>query len=96
MFVCGRGQFFAKGFKHRIKWSCYAFAEHLEKTPADKKRQRKFFGLLSGYIVALTGHRKGVVLNMTRKEVKAAEKLKNGDRIIRVSTTMLSAKFVVW
>ncbi|XP_028428313.1 uncharacterized protein LOC114551467 [Perca flavescens] len=42
-----------------------------------------FFGLLSGYIVAVTGHRKGVVLNMTRKEVKAADKLKNGNRIIR-------------
>ncbi|XP_032365902.1 neurofilament light polypeptide [Etheostoma spectabile] len=58
--------------------------ESLEKRPAKKKKQRMFFGLLSGYIVALTGHRKGVVLNMTRKEVQAADKLKNGRHIIRV------------
>ncbi|KAA8577637.1 hypothetical protein FQN60_016055, partial [Etheostoma spectabile] len=51
---------------------------------SQKKKQRMFFGLLSGYIVALTGHRKGVVLNMTRKEVQAADKLKNGRHIIRV------------
>ncbi|XP_039667832.1 uncharacterized protein LOC120565842 isoform X2 [Perca fluviatilis] len=67
-------------------------SEHLEKTPADKKRQRTFFGLLSGYIVVLTGHRKGV-LNMTRKEVKAAEKLKNGDCIIRVEQHKTSRYF---
>ncbi|KAF1381122.1 hypothetical protein PFLUV_G00171240 [Perca fluviatilis] len=59
-------------------------SDSLEKHPTDKKRQRMFFGLLSGYIVAVTGHRKGAVVNMTRKEVKAADKLKNGDRIIRV------------
>ncbi|XP_039678107.1 uncharacterized protein LOC120572755 [Perca fluviatilis] len=61
-----------------------AALDSLEKHPTDKKRQRMFFGLLSGYIVAVTGHRKGAVVNMTRKEVKAADKLKNGDRIIRV------------
>ncbi|KAJ8004379.1 hypothetical protein DPEC_G00135080 [Dallia pectoralis] len=39
---------------------------------------------LGGYIVAVTGHRKGVLINLTRAEVKEADKLKNGDRIIRV------------
>ncbi|KAJ7985049.1 hypothetical protein DPEC_G00361110 [Dallia pectoralis] len=56
----------------------------LEKKTEAKKHQRMFFGLLGGYIVAVTGHRKGVLLNLTRAEVKEADKQKNGDRIICV------------
>ncbi|XP_071329108.1 uncharacterized protein DDB_G0284459-like [Trachinotus anak] len=56
----------------------------LEKHPEDRAHLKEFFGLLGGYIIATTGHRKGVVINMTTKEVKAAEKTKQGARIIRV------------
>ncbi|KAL7398836.1 hypothetical protein ABVT39_015968 [Epinephelus coioides] len=56
----------------------------LEKHPEDRACLKEFFGLLGGYIIATTGHRKGVVINMTTKEVKAAEKTKQGARIIRV------------
>ncbi|KAG7507767.1 hypothetical protein JOB18_043836 [Solea senegalensis] len=56
----------------------------LEKHPEDRACLKEFFGLLGGHIIATTGHRKGVVINMTTKEVKAAEKTKQGARIIRV------------
>ncbi|KAG7506554.1 hypothetical protein JOB18_008867 [Solea senegalensis] len=56
----------------------------LEKHPEDRACLKEFFGLLGGYIIATTGHRKGVVINMTTKEVKAAEKTKQGAHIIRV------------
>ncbi|KAL7385251.1 hypothetical protein ABVT39_018329 [Epinephelus coioides] len=56
----------------------------LEKHPEDRACLKEFFGLLGGYIIATTGHRKGVVINMTTKEVKAAEKTKQGARNIRV------------
>lgn len=48
-----------------------------------------FFGLLGGYIIAITGHRKGVVINMTTEEIETAEKTKGGARTIRVSTNMI-------
>ena len=60
----------------------------LEKHPENRARLKEFFGLLGGYIIAVTGHRKGVVINMTTKEVKEAEKTKQGARIIRVSANI--------
>ncbi len=62
----------------------------LERHPEDRARLKEFFGLLGGYIIATTGHRKGVVINMTTNEVKAAEKTKQGARIIRVSANIIT------
>ncbi|XP_060752887.1 uncharacterized protein LOC132863861 isoform X2 [Tachysurus vachellii] len=61
-----------------------AMLDDLEKQPENRPTLRIFFGFLGGYIVATTGHRKGVVINMTTEEVETAEKTKNGGRIIRV------------
>lgn len=47
------------------------------------------FGFLCEYIIAIAGHQKGVVINMTTKEVETAEQTKNGAHIIRVSIDML-------
>ncbi|KAK2829830.1 hypothetical protein Q7C36_017820 [Tachysurus vachellii] len=60
-----------------------AMLDDLEKQPENRPTLRIFFGFLGGYIVATTGHRKGVVINMTTEEVEKAEKTKNGGRIIR-------------
>ncbi len=49
---------------------------------------RKLFGLLGGFLIATTGHRKGVIINMSVKEVKTAEKTTRGHRVIRVSTNI--------
>lgn len=40
-------------------------------------------------MIAITGHRKGVVINMTSEEVETAERTKGGARIIRVSANMI-------
>ncbi|KAK2829831.1 hypothetical protein Q7C36_017821 [Tachysurus vachellii] len=60
-----------------------AMLDDLEKQPENRPILRIFFGFLGGYIVATTGHRKGVVINMTTEQVETAEKTKNGGRIIR-------------
>ncbi|KAF5880176.1 uncharacterized protein DAT39_023322, partial [Clarias magur] len=61
-----------------------AALDELEKRPTNRSALRLFFGFLAGYIIAITGHRKGVVINMTTEEVQTAEKAKDGARIIRV------------
>ncbi|KAF5879896.1 uncharacterized protein DAT39_023604 [Clarias magur] len=60
-----------------------AALDELEKRPTNRSALRLFFGFLAGYIIAITGHRKGVVINMTTEEVQTAEKAKDGARIIR-------------
>lgn len=44
----------------------------------------RLYGLLSGYIVCITGHRKGVITNVTVEEFAQAEEDELGRRIIRV------------
>ncbi|KAK3506416.1 hypothetical protein QTP70_015746 [Hemibagrus guttatus] len=61
-----------------------AALDDLEKQPENRAMLKLFFGFLSGYIIAITGHRKGVVINMTTEGVETAEKAKDGARIIRV------------
>ncbi|XP_019211339.1 uncharacterized protein LOC102079580 isoform X3 [Oreochromis niloticus] len=61
-----------------------AALDDLEKQPQNRTILKLFFGLLGGYLIAITGHRKGVVINMTTEEVEMAEKTKQGARIIRV------------
>ncbi|XP_026010597.1 uncharacterized protein LOC113013696 isoform X4 [Astatotilapia calliptera] len=61
-----------------------AALDYLEKQPQNRSIVKLFFGLLGGYIIAITGHRKGVIINMTTEEVDMAEKTKQGGRIIRV------------
>lgn len=73
----------------RIRCSSSGFTGYLEKHPSNRQTLNLFFGLLGGYIIAITGHRKGVVINMTREEVENAERTKTGDRIIRVSTNTI-------
>ncbi|KAJ8351003.1 hypothetical protein AAFF_G00165880 [Aldrovandia affinis] len=43
-----------------------------------------FYGLLSGYAVCLTGHRRGVLENMRAEEVLNAQQGRNGERLIKV------------
>ncbi|GLD73208.1 uncharacterized protein AKAME5_002453300 [Lates japonicus] len=62
----------------------------IEKRPENRVKLKLFFGLLGGYIAAITGHRKGVVINMTTEEVETAEKTKEGARIIRRMTQQRS------
>ncbi|XP_070767928.1 uncharacterized protein [Enoplosus armatus] len=57
----------------------------IEKRPENRAKLTLFFGLLGGYIIAITGQRKGVVINMTTEEIHTAEKTKKGARIIRVT-----------
>lgn len=45
----------------------------------------EFFGLLGGYLVATTGLRTGVILNLSVAEMKNAKVTKDGGRIILVS-----------
>ncbi|XP_019211334.1 uncharacterized protein LOC102080074 isoform X1 [Oreochromis niloticus] len=61
-----------------------AALDYLEKQPQNRSIVKLFFGLLGGYLIAITGHRKGVVINMTTEEVEMAEKTKQGARIIRI------------
>ncbi|KAF5880267.1 uncharacterized protein DAT39_023232, partial [Clarias magur] len=61
-----------------------AALDELEKRPTNRSALRLFFGFLADYIIAITGHRKGVVINMTTEEVQTAEKAKDGAPIIRV------------
>ncbi|XP_053093308.1 uncharacterized protein DDB_G0284459-like isoform X2 [Pangasianodon hypophthalmus] len=51
------------------------------------------FGLLSGFIICLTGHRRGVLLGMEAEEVHAAPKDKNGRRVIMVAKHKTSSKY---
>ncbi|KAJ8371748.1 hypothetical protein AAFF_G00302550 [Aldrovandia affinis] len=44
----------------------------------------KLYGLLSGYAVCLTGHRRGVLENMKAEEVLNAQQGRNGERLIKV------------
>ncbi|XP_051237179.1 uncharacterized protein LOC127352652 [Dicentrarchus labrax] len=55
----------------------------LERNPTVQNLEM-FYGLLSGYIICTTGHRRGVVTNMTVREVLTAESASDGRRIIRV------------
>lgn len=54
----------------------------------EEKRSRDalehVYGLLSGYIVCVTGHRKGVLTNLTVEEFATAEEGELERRIIRV------------
>ncbi|XP_030274543.1 uncharacterized protein LOC115582622 isoform X2 [Sparus aurata] len=71
-------------FMHEAPKRITAALVELEKHPEDRGSLKEFFGLLAGYIISTTGHRKGVVVNMTTKEVNEAEKTTQGARIIRV------------
>ncbi|KAM7390925.1 hypothetical protein PAMA_008906 [Pampus argenteus] len=61
-----------------------AALDDLAKEPHNIRKLRLFFGLLGGFLIATTGHRKGIIINMTVKEVKTAEKTTRGCRVIRV------------
>ena len=61
------------------------FIDDLEQDPGNKALLNTFFGLLGGFLVATTGHRRGVLINMTIQEVNEAEQTRAGGRIIRVS-----------
>lgn len=71
-----------------IKCCSSSLKDDLAKEPHNLKKLRLFFGLLGGFLIATTGHRKGVITNMTVKEVKTAEKITRGYRVIRVSTNI--------
>lgn len=76
-------------FEHScIKCRSSSLKDDLAKEPHNIRKRRLFFGLLGGFLIATTGHRKGVIINMTVKEVKTAEKTTRGCRVIRVSTNM--------
>lgn len=60
------------------------FTGTLERNPTVQNLE-EFYGLLSGYIICSTGHRRGVVTNMTVMEVLTAESASDGRRLIRVS-----------
>ncbi|KAM7365210.1 hypothetical protein PAMP_016156 [Pampus punctatissimus] len=61
-----------------------AALDDLAKEPHNIRKLRRFFGLLGGFLIATTGHRKGLITNMTVKEVKTAEKTTRGYRVIRI------------
>ncbi len=71
-----------------IKCCSSSLKDDLEKESHNIRKPRLFFGLLGGFLIATTGHRKGVIINMTVKEVKTAEKTTRGCRVIRVSTNI--------
>ncbi|XP_026016740.1 uncharacterized protein LOC113029683 [Astatotilapia calliptera] len=55
----------------------------LEKNPTPENLDW-FYGLLAGFVICTTGHRRGVISNMTVEEVGTAEADGDGRRIIRV------------
>ncbi|XP_039468144.1 uncharacterized protein LOC120440226 [Oreochromis aureus] len=55
----------------------------LEKNPTTENLDW-FYGLLAGFVICTTGHRRGVISNMTVEEVGTAEADGDGRRIIRV------------
>ncbi|KAL4006322.1 hypothetical protein ACER0C_000174 [Sarotherodon galilaeus] len=55
----------------------------LEKNPTTENLDW-FYGLLAGFVICTTGHRRGVISNMTVEEVGTAEADDDGRRIIRV------------
>ncbi|CAI5658418.1 unnamed protein product [Oreochromis niloticus] len=55
----------------------------LEKNPTTENLDW-FYGLLAGFVICTTGHRRGVISNMTVEEVGTAEADGDGQRIIRV------------
>ncbi|XP_024153971.1 uncharacterized protein LOC112162389 [Oryzias melastigma] len=57
----------------------------IEENPRQKGRVSEFFGLLGGYLVATTGLRTGVILNLSVAEMKNAKVTKDGGRIILIS-----------
>lgn len=63
---------------------CYSIVE-LEKHPTTENLDW-FYGLLAGFVICTTGHRRGVISNMTVDEVGTAEADGDGRRIIRVKS----------
>lgn len=63
---------------------CYSIVE-LEKNPTPENLDW-FYGLLAGFVICTTGHRRGVISNMTVEEVGTAEADGDGRRIIRVKS----------
>ncbi len=61
----------------------------LEKKPT-KENLEWLYGLLVGFILCTTGHRKGAVTNMTVEEVTSAQFDSSERRIIRVRTSLHS------
>ncbi|KAM7406703.1 hypothetical protein PAMP_001060 [Pampus punctatissimus] len=70
-----------------------AALDDLAKEPHNIRKLRRFFGLLGGFLIATTGHRKGVITNMTVKEVKTAEKTTRGYRVIRTKRHLGHEKY---
>lgn len=68
----------------------WPFAEELEDQPDDRRVLHLYFGFLSGYLVATTGHQKGVIVNITLEEVTTVQKTQNNAHIIRASMGMLN------
>lgn len=66
-------------------WCSLAFTDKLEKQPKKRSALKLFFGFLAGYIIAITGHQKGVIINMTTEEVRTAENAIDGVHIICIS-----------
>ncbi|MCJ8750141.1 hypothetical protein PDJAM_G00259140 [Pangasius djambal] len=64
----------------------------LEQNPLPQNLYR-LFGLLSGFIICLTGHRRGVLLGMEAEEVHAAPKDNHGRRGVMVAKHKTSSKY---
>ncbi|KAG7456329.1 hypothetical protein MATL_G00250940 [Megalops atlanticus] len=64
----------------------------LEADPSESNLARAY-GLLAGYMICLTGHRKGVIENMTAEEVHLAPEDKDGRRVIKVKKHKTAGTF---
>ncbi|XP_036072604.1 uncharacterized protein LOC112155864 isoform X2 [Oryzias melastigma] len=53
----------------------------------------RYFGLVSGYLIATTGHRKGVLVNLTVKAVREAKAHQLGGRLVHISDHKTRRKF---
>uniref|UniRef100_A0AAV2LWX4 Uncharacterized protein n=1 Tax=Knipowitschia caucasica TaxID=637954 RepID=A0AAV2LWX4_KNICA len=58
--------------------------DQLKSDPKSTWSLLRFFSLLGGYLIATTGHRKGVLVNMLVTELQEAVKVSRGRRVIRV------------
>lgn len=53
----------------------------LEKLQHDERQLDLFFGLLGGVMIATSGHRPGVIMNLTMEEFQASKGGKDGHAI---------------
>lgn len=89
--------FFILEKHHRVSLTCWLtiflyFTVTLEATPG-KAGLEEFYGLLAGFIVCMTGHRRGVLADMRVKDVASADCDASGRRIIGVRTCCLQYIF---